>query len=140
MRMLLLLSGLLAVAHANAQVVYKCADDKGRVAYMSQVCDGTSHIVDVYDTTPESRAQQRAASAELERRTAQADRLSEIAGTNRQLSTSSPGQSRVDARRMECLRAKEPRESTLRAVGMAKTYDLLRKIDETVYEACKGIQ
>ena len=45
----------------------------------------------------------------------------------------------VDRRRAKCKAAKSARESTLRAVGLSRTYDLLQKLDEQVREACQGL-
>lgn len=44
-----------------------------------------------------------------------------------------------DDRRARCNAAKEERERILRTVGLDRDYELLRDLDEVVYEACKGL-
>ena len=63
-----------------------------------------------------------------------------MAGTDQvAYSSSYNGMDDIDRRRAKCNAAKSARESTLRAVGLARTYDLLQKLDEQVREACKGV-
>lgn len=139
MRSLVLVLMLLA-SQVHAQAVYKCVDEKGRTAYMSQPCDGSSRVVKTYDAVPDSEDDERRAAAELRRRHDQAAQLSEIAGTNTRAMGGgwSPG-AVPDARRAKCDAAKAHRESMLRAVGLGRTYELLQDLDEQVREACKGL-
>ena len=41
------------------------------------------------------------------------------------------------AARLRCESAKENRERTLKIVGLRRTFDLLRQLDDSVREACK---
>ena len=51
--------------------------------------------------------------------------------------TPTPGER--DQRRANCQQARANREATLTRVGLARTHDLLRQLDDAVYEACKGL-
>lgn len=44
-----------------------------------------------------------------------------------------------DAKRERCNAAKGERERILRIVGLERNFELLRDLDETVYDACKGL-
>ena len=44
-----------------------------------------------------------------------------------------------DLRRVRCADAKAHRDATLGEVGLGRTFDLLRALDDAVYEACKGL-
>ena len=43
------------------------------------------------------------------------------------------------AARTRCTSARTQRESTLRAAGLTRTYDLLQRLDDVVREACKEV-
>jgi len=51
--------------------------------------------------------------------------------------TASSARSRADPAESRCQAAKSKREAKLRAVGLKRTFDLLRKLDEAVYAACR---
>ena len=44
-----------------------------------------------------------------------------------------------DIRRARCNDAKSHREATLREVGLSRDFEMLRALDDAVYEACKGL-
>jgi hypothetical protein len=44
-----------------------------------------------------------------------------------------------DVRRGRRNDAKAHRDATLREVGLSRAFDLLRSLDDAVYEACKGL-
>jgi len=44
-----------------------------------------------------------------------------------------------DQLRARCQAQKDYRDATLRQVGLNRTFDLIRQLDEQVYEACKGL-
>lgn len=45
--------------------------------------------------------------------------------------------SRTNAKHQRCQAAKARRDDTLRRVGLRRTHELLRRLDDDVYEACK---
>jgi hypothetical protein len=53
-----------------------------------------------------------------------------------------PTQVRYDSRdqqRANCQAAKNQRQEILDRAGLNRTYDLLQRLDATVYNACKGL-
>lgn len=52
---------------------------------------------------------------------------------------STPATPARDERRTRCTAAREERERILRVVGLERNFELLRDLDESVYEACKGL-
>ena len=44
-----------------------------------------------------------------------------------------------DIKRARCNDAKAHREATLREVGLTRDFEMLRSLDDAVYEACKGL-
>ena len=128
MMLVILLAMLWSVAHA--QQVHKCTDGK-QVSYQSQPCDSTQHTLRQWDATPEpvptgTQAAQTAKAPAAPARKASSRR-----------STSSHTRSRPEPAESRCQAAKSKREAKLRAVGLKRTFDLLRKLDDAVYEACR---
>ncbi|MBJ6980568.1 hypothetical protein [Luteimonas sp. MC1572] len=123
---------------AWAQTVQKCTGRDGHVTFTSGACPDGQRQAASYDATPEVMTAERA--AELERRRRQDDansRYLESLTPRGGRSTSGYWPSRSDGRRSGCDAAKARREDTLRRVGLKRTHDLLRKLDDQVYEACK---
>ena len=136
-----ILSLLLFIAPAgNAQQIHKCV--KGReVSYQSAACDATQHLVKQWNAVPESelaasdfsparaeRPQHGAKSAQI-RRAASDGRVR----SGRRSATRAP----INAADKRCDTAKARREAKLVSVGLKRTFDLLRKLDDAVHEACK---
>lgn len=99
-------------------VIYKCVDRSRNVTFQNEPCPAT-HVTGstrVYD----ERA--------LQRRKAE----NAVAGS---YSFGRPGQERPEV--LRCRAARRERDETLQRVGLKRTYDLLRRLDDKVYEACK---
>lgn len=115
----------------NAQHVYKCA--KGRdVSYQSAPCDGTQTLVKQWKAVPEPESP----AVEFDHRQPKRSRP----GTNYRPSRSGSHTrtiSSISAADHRCRAAKARREAKLISVGLKRTFDLLRKLDDAVYEACK---
>jgi hypothetical protein len=130
-------------AHSIApagRLIYKCVSSNGATAYQSVACEDTQTFRKAIIAVPDD-PRVVASGRRQQARTANAARtLSRMAGTDH-VAYASPyiGMDELDRRRAECNAAKSTRESTLRAVGLARTYDLLQKLDEQVREACKGV-
>jgi len=132
---------------ANAQTLYKCASRTGN-SYQQAPCAASSRTIESMDIAPEpppSAAQlaQRQRKAEQDR--AESAFLSHLAGTDQLPASYRPAHyaasPRVTRSRMSndaCKGAKAARKSTLQAVGLSRTYDLLRRLDEEVSTACAG--
>lgn len=132
---------LFAAASAQAQHVYKCVGQGGAVSYQSDPCRVSQRVDRIYHAEPDTAADQARARAELDRRASEARYLSQLAGTDRpaprRVVYRSPTES--EKRAAACADAKRDREATLKMVGLARTFDLLRTLDLRVYEACKPL-
>ena len=140
MRIVMALFVFLAASTASAQQVYKCVRGS-EVSYQSAACDANQKVARQWDATPEpgptaDELRQRQLKNQLGQ--AESARLSRAAGRDRARSAGNratpagrkPRISRCDA-------AKARREAKLKSVGLKRTFDLLRKLDDAVNEACK---
>ena len=124
----------------DAPVIYKCAGPDGVIAYQSDPCEGAQSIRKTIVAVPDDPGVVARGRAQQARMADAARTLSRMAGTDQiSYGSSSGGMEDGDRRRATCSAAKSARESTLRAVGLSRTYDLLQKLDEQVREACKGV-
>lgn len=117
---------------ANAQQVYKCA--KGRdVSYQSAPCDGTQTLVKRWEAAPEPEPPAiESGHRQPQRRRSEGDSRPPRSGGSRTRTTSS-----IDDAGNRCRAAKARREAKLASVGLKRTFDLLRKLDDAVHQACK---
>ena len=130
---------------ADAQTLYKCASRTGN-SYQQSPCAASSRLVESMVTVPDPRptaAQlaERARKAEQDR--AESAFLSHLAGTDRiPMSYRAPRYARSSTRvarspgNDDCQLARAARKTTLQAVGLNRTYDLLRRLDDEVNKAC----
>ena len=136
-----ILSLLLFVAPAsNAQQVNKCV--KGReVSYQTAACDATQYLVKQWDAVPDpvpATAEPGSPEAEHRRRKAKSAQALPAANEGRARSAGrSAKRTPVNAADKRCGAAKARREAKLVSVGLKRTFDLLRKLDDAVHEACK---
>ena len=117
--------------------VYKCVDKGGAVSFQSFACAPDETTRGAYDAQPDSRRDIKIARAKQRDAVRQARVMADMARTERTKSTVA-WSSNFDEQRARCDAAKAHREDTLRIVGLARTYDLLQRLDENVREACKG--
>ncbi|HEX7801582.1 MAG TPA: hypothetical protein VF471_02330 [Pseudoxanthomonas sp.] len=117
----------------HAQHVYKCA--KGRdVSYQSAPCDGTQSLVKQWEAAPEPEP----SAAEFSQHAPKGrQRGANSAGNRTRFGSHGRTTSPISAADNRCRAAKERREAKLIAVGLKRTFDLLRKLDDAVHEACK---
>ena len=139
MRAAILLSMIFIAPMGHAQQVYKCV--KGReVSYQSAPCDDTQRIAKQWDATPEpepSADELRMRDARRQRDEAGSAQPRRATGTRRVRSGSSRNYSSINIGDARCDAAKARREAKLKSVGLKRTFDLLRKLDDAVYDACK---
>jgi hypothetical protein len=108
-------------------MVYRCVGKGGAVSLQSQPCAPDQRVTrEIY------------APPEVER----VRRPTIVSSVPTRTSSYSNGPSAIDyeraQRRAACDSAKSARASTLAAVGLARTYELLQRLDAAVFEACKG--
>lgn len=129
-RMLLAILLPMFWATAHAQQVYKCTDGS-QVSYQSLPCEGAQRTLRRWDATPEP-VPAGAQAGPAAKAHAMPARKSSLRRT-----TAGSTRSRPDSAESRCQAAKSKREAKLRAVGLKRTFDLLRKLDEAVYAACR---
>ena len=129
MRALLLLLALSGIPAAQAQHVYKFA--KGNdVAYHSQPCSGTQRTLKQWDATPQAEPDLASiTTTQAKPGTARAPRPRRTSGRTTR--------AKADPADVRCNAAKARREAKLKAVGLKRNFDLLRRLDDAVYEACR---
>jgi len=117
----------------NAQQVHKCT--KGRdVSYQSAPCDRTQRLVKQWEAAPEPELP----AAELSKRPSKGRQPeANSAGERTQSRRHGRTASSINANGNRCKAAKARREAKFIAVGLKRSIDLLRKLDEAVHEACK---
>lgn len=130
---------------AHAQTLYKCAAKSGN-SYQQSSCPGTARTLATIDVAPEppptaTQLAQRARKAEQDR--AESAFLSHLAGTDQPPAIYRTTRARTSSSRLPrrstasgCALAKVTRKAALQAVGLDRTYDLLRRLDEEVARTC----
>lgn len=135
---------LAATGMAQAQQLHKCVDAKGHTSYQSDPCNAGQREIWARDATPEpppTYEQQRAARIRQQRQEAESADLRRMAGTDwvsrRPSSAGVSLPAYAGKNPNACQAAKNQREATLKTAGMSRNFDLLRRLDEMVWNACK---
>lgn len=130
--------GAPTASDVEAPTVRKCVDALGHVTFTSAACGSGQRLEGRYDATPDAPAPAAAGTRSSEgaapRRAAAPRTVPEPRGASRPRTRGSAGPS--PARR--CQAAKERREATLRRVGLKRSFDLLRRLDDEVWAACRS--
>jgi len=162
MRRIAIAAALLIAGAADAQTLYKCVAGNS-TSYQQQPCPRTARLVRSIETTPEppptaTQLVEQARKAKMDRE--ESAFLSHLAGTdqtrtayrssrNRSSGYGSSGYgssgyrstnrfvAQRDPQRDGCSAAKAARESALHAAGLGRTFELLRRLDDDVAEACQ---
>lgn len=114
-------------------VIYKCVDRSRNVTFQNEPCPAThaTRSTRVY-TDPGYNPDLARKVADDERAVQRRKAENAAAGS---YSFGRPGQERPEV--LRCRAARRERDETLQRVGLKRTYDLLRRLDDKVYEACK---
>ncbi|RDZ28580.1 DUF4124 domain-containing protein [Lysobacter silvisoli] len=122
---------LLLPASAGAQTIYKCLAADGVPHYQSQACAQGMRLIQVW----ESGTVMPAFSPVRAPRRPDPGYLSRLAGTDRPRG----GGAHLIALggSSACVSARAKRERALEAAGMDRDYDLVRRLNDAVYDACK---
>jgi hypothetical protein len=115
---------------ASAQVVYKCVGKGGAASFQSAPCPVSARTERTISAIPDP-VQPRAAPY-----VAQQPTYNSYAGPATYVAT---GYDERAQRKANCQYVKDQREATLDRVGLNRTFDLLRKLDDDVARACKGL-
>jgi hypothetical protein len=120
---------LLAAPAAGAEL-YRCVAADGAVSYQDAPCAGGSTLS---KTIPVSVADDKA----RERKP-----IKSRAGTGRSAKTGRPKESAADGRtrqRAACAKARKERDTKLERLGLNRTFEQLRAMDDQVEVVCKGL-
>jgi predicted secreted protein len=141
-------NGRCATPSPYGDALYKCVLPSGAVSIQQEPCNGKAKMAWRRNVSPEL-AQSPAEQARRVRERAQheldARELARRVGNDQQQVSvptylySSPSPEPRSAQLAQCQQAKANRESVLNQVGLARTYDLLRQLDDAVYQACHGL-
>ena len=117
-------------------VIYQCVGAKGAVLYQNSPCPADASVAGVkpysrIDYRPDLANKVERDRIELERRKSQS-RSVDVVINNYGPQAPSPKVQR-------CRDARAHRQATLDAWGLARTYDLLQRLDREVWEACKDV-
>lgn len=131
-RCLLLAGCLFAHPDARPQVVYTCIGPDGTRIHTSQPCPEGHRTA---SARPFERETSGASGAASTRTT----RAASVPKTGRKQESTSTKASKplIDQKRLRCERAKAKREAALERAGLKRTFDLLRRLDDAVYAACR---
>lgn len=115
-------------ASVAAGTVSKCLGPGGQIVFTSAECPEGTRPAATYDATPEPRARAPRASSQVRGTTTRTPR--------RRAAAARGGRARASSQD-RCRAARAQRDATLDRVGLERTFDLLRKLDEDVREACR---
>lgn len=140
MRVAILSLFFLIAPAGNAQQIHKCMKGK-EVSYQSAACDASQSLVKQWDATPEpepSAVELSHDQAKHRKEDVKSAQFGRAASARRTRSGNRAGKkSPINAANKRCDAAKARREAKLISVGLKRTFDLLRKLDDAVHEACK---
>lgn len=141
MKRIFTLAMLMLAFDAHAQQVYKCVDRSGNVAYQSDPCSQTQTTARTWEAMPDpvpdgSGPASVMAPVSKPRSAAAYPRSSASRWKGRgTIGAAIPVENGGNSR--SCEAAKASRTQTLERVGLKRTFELLRKLDDAVHRACK---
>jgi hypothetical protein len=121
---------LLCSSTASAQVVYKWVGNGGAVSFQSAPCPVSAKTERTISAIPDP-VQSRPAPYVAQRST--------FTSYTAPPTYVASGYDERAQRKANCQHAKDRRDETLERVGLNRTFELLRQLDENVASACKGL-
>lgn len=118
-----------ATRAATGPTVYRCVDGVGHVSFQSHPCSGGQTTTREIAVFQDFRKPVRRVVSPPDSRGYTTSYSSGPSAYERQRA----------ARRAGCASARRQREQTLEMVGLRRNFDLLRRLDDMVREACKGL-
>ena len=111
---------------ASAQTVQKCVSVDGHVTLTSGACGAGQRLAASYGAVPEPVV-----------KAAARPRPVAESRTPRVAARSGGSTTRTKRTPDRCQAARDRRERTLQRVGLKRTFDLLRRLDDEVWQACR---
>ena len=123
---------------ACASTLFRCVAQDGAVAYQDVPCGGDTVLtrtIPVVDEAGggEAGTKKRGAKQGKGPRTAEADT------TRKQATASTSVRGERAKRRNACRTAREKRDARLAQLGLRRTFEQLRALDDRVHDVCKGL-
>ena len=138
MKRIFTLAMLMLAFDAHAQQVHKCVDHRGNVAYQSQPCAAAQITARTWEAPPDPVSDRPAVPVAEPQRSTQgaypktkSRRSKAVGASGASIPVENSGNSRA------CEAAKATRARTLERVGLKRTFELLRRLDDAVNRACK---
>jgi hypothetical protein len=135
-----------SVSSINGKALYECAFGRSK-SFQTQACAAPWVEVAVQSLDDAGSRTATEAGAEIARQQAEARlaaeqaRFAQLTGTgyapSRTRASAAPRDDR-DWEKARCANAKAVREQTLEIAGIKRDYDLIRRLNDQVYEACKN--
>lgn len=119
---------------AGAQTVQKCVGRDGHVTLTSGACGAGERLAASYAAVPEPAPAPGAAGPDIRHAPRHAGRQASRAPARRAPRAAAP---RTRTAPDRCQSARDRRERTLHRVGLKRSFDLLRRLDDEVREACR---
>ena len=118
---------------AHAQTVQKCIGAQGQITLTSGACGAGERLAARYDAVPEPVPTVAVAPADRPATAAPSRAHGSVGGARRARGGAARARTKPDA----CQAARARRDRTLQRVGLKRTFDLLRKLDDEVWAACR---
>ena len=138
MKRIFTLAMLLLAFDAHAQQVHKCVGRSGGVAYQSQPCGDAQTTVRSWKAPPDPVSEPPSSIPATASRQKHGNAAATVAPARRKhrrvMGASIPVENSGNSR--ACVSAKATRTRTLERVGLKRTFDLLRRLDDAVHSAC----
>ncbi len=137
--------GACSTAQPHGGTLRKCVSSGGGISIQDTPCPTGSRTAWARPTAPEqlSQARHRSLAQQARKRDADSRYLSRLAGTDRRSMRyansrrSNARSSRTSSKHAACEAARQHRKTVLERVGLARTFELLRTLNDRVYEACQ---
>ena len=130
-----------ASVDVGASTLFRCVAQDGAVAYQDVPCGGDTTLTRTMPIVGEAGGGEAGTKKKGKK---QASRKAE-AGTAGKQATGSPANASTSVRgeraerRDACRAAREKREATLAQLGLRRTFEQLRALDDRVHDVCKGL-
>ena len=130
------LSMAFASMDACASTLFRCVAQDGAVAYQDVPCGGDTVLTRTIPVVGEAGGGE----AGNKKRGAKQVPRKAGAGTIRKQATASPSVRGERAKRRDaCRTAREKRDARLAQLGLRRTFEQLRALDDRVHDVCKGL-
>ena len=121
---------------ACASTLFRCVAQDGAVAYQDVPCGGDTVLTRTIPVVGEAGGGE---AGTKKKGAKQVPRKAEAGTTRKQNFASTSVRGERAKRRDACRAAREKREATLAQLGLRRTFEQLRALDDRVHDVCKGL-